>query len=179
MQLTLLRHGNTEMNKLGKINGQTMDDHLSFEGREQIECLTKTLARDFDVMISSDLARTRETAEIINSTLHLPEEFTSSLREIHLGRLTGLTWEEINIKCGEDTMKNYFAQDYDFRAFGGESVDEVKSRVFAYFDEIKEKHFNKKILVVTHGGVLRMLHYFLKGETLGVIDNATVHEFEV
>ncbi len=179
MILTLLRHGTTEMNKLGKTNGQTMDDHLSFEGREQIECLTKTLARDFDLMISSDLARTRETSEIINQELHLPVEFMSELREIHLGSLTGLTWEEINQKCGDNTMKDYFAQEYDFRPFGGESVDEVKARVFAYFDEIKEKHFNKKILVVTHGGVLRMLHYFLKGETLGVIDNATVHEFEV
>jgi broad specificity phosphatase PhoE len=69
-------------------------------------------------------------------------------------------------------------QKYDYRSIGGESFEDVKKRVFDFINEIRLNQKNKKILVVTYGGVIRLLHYVLHNQLPETIHNASVHEFE-
>ena len=80
-RLLLVRHGETDWNADGRLQGQT-DRPLSDFGRKQARGLADELAAEgFEAIYSSDLARARETAEIIGARLGLPVELDSDLRE--------------------------------------------------------------------------------------------------
>jgi probable phosphoglycerate mutase len=179
MILTLMRHGETEMNVLGKTNGQRIDDHLTEKGESEIKEMRGKLTSDFARIIASDLTRTRETAEIINEVLHKEIEYREALREIDLGDLTGRSWAEIVTEHGDAILREYLHQEYDFRAFGGEEAHQVKERVFACLHDIVQKYKGEKVLIVTHGGIIRMLHFFLHQKLFEIIENGTLHEFEI
>ena len=65
---------------------------------------------------------------------------------------------------------------YDYREYGGESVEDVKNRIFSFIDELKMKE--GKILLVTHGGVIRLLHNTVNNQKQDHIKNSSIHEFE-
>ena len=67
-------------------------------------------------------------------------------------------------------------QQYDYRPYGGESVLNVKSRVLSFINDVKKSN-NKKILVVTSAGIIRLLHNILRGEVHEKIHNSSIHEF--
>ena len=85
----LLRHGQTDWNLERRIQGH-LDIPLNETGKkEALVCLEKLSSLDIDKIISSDLIRAKETAQIINEKLHLPIHFDSRLREVNLGNLQG------------------------------------------------------------------------------------------
>ncbi len=80
-RLLLVRHGETDWNADGRLQGQT-DRPLSGFGREQARRLADELAaEDFEAIYSSDLARARETAEIVGARVGLPDMLDRRLRE--------------------------------------------------------------------------------------------------
>jgi broad specificity phosphatase PhoE len=178
MKFLVIRHGPTELNKTGRTNGQTIDDHLSEEGKEQAEKLSRMLPKDIDMMYVSDLSRARETAEIVNNVLGIPMVLAPELREIDLGELTGMTWREMAEKYGEDIGGEYRSQAYDFHRFGGESVADVKNRVLRLLSTIATREHGKKILLVTHAGIIRLLQYALKDQLHEKTEHSIIHEFE-
>ena len=90
--------------------------------------------------------------------------------------MEGKTWNDIE---GSDVLKKLDkTQSYDYRPYGGESVDDVKERVLSFIDDIRNTKRDKKILVVSSGGVIWLLHNILHGEAPGVIHNSSVHKFE-
>jgi len=146
----LVRHGESEANAARRFAGQS-DSPLTARGRRQAETVAKELAKvKFDKVVSSDLSRTRDTAEIIARAQGVPVEIVPELREIDVGDRTGQTFDEV---AGLPEWK-----DDGFVAWpGGETLDQVLARTLAAIDKLAGENPGRTILVVGHGGVNRIL----------------------
>lgn len=174
MKIDFVRHGESENNGKGLISGH-LDLPLTALGMQQAEEIANKLTGGYSLIYSSDLVRCQQTAEIINKKSNLPIFFDARLRERHFGSLEGKHW--VDIPDGEVIKwKDIREQKYDYRPYSGESVEDVKKRVFDCINEIKHK--KGKVLVVTSAGIIRLLHHFLNGKNPETIHNASVHEFE-
>lgn len=155
-RLYLVRHGELVTSKEWRYVGQ-MDVELNETGKKQIQNLSSRLSSEqIEMIFSSDLTRTIESAEIIGNKLEIINEPISELREINLGVWEGLTLEEIEESFPEDLVKR--SEDIkDFRIINGESFSDVKKRVIPKLKDIIEGNVSKRILVVAHGGVNRII----------------------
>jgi hypothetical protein len=107
-ELLLVRHGETDWNAEGRLQGHT-DRPLSDYGRDQARQLADDLATEaFDVIYASDLARARETAEIVAERLDVPVNVDPDLREKNWGTWEGLTsTERLDVELvGESTEEH-------------------------------------------------------------------------
>ena len=155
-RLYLVRHGELVTSKEWRYVGQ-MDVELNETGKKQIQNLSSRLSSEqIEMIFSSDLTRTIESAEIIGNKLEIINEPISELREINLGFWEGLTLEEIEESFPEDLVKR--SEDIkDFRIINGESFSDVKKRVIPKLKDIIEGNVSKRILVIAHGGVNRII----------------------
>jgi len=130
--------------------GQT-DSPLTARGRQQAATVAEELANvKFDRIISSDLSRTRDTAEVIAKPHGLPVELMPELREINVGERTGKTFDETR------GLPNW--NDEGFVSWpGGETLDQVLLRTLGAIDRLIRESPGKTVLVVGHGGVNRIL----------------------
>jgi broad specificity phosphatase PhoE len=155
--LLLVRHGETDWNAAGRLQGHT-DRPLNEYGRRQARELADRLARDgIEAVYASDLARARETAEIIGARLGLDVVVDADLREKNWGSWEGLT-------SGERAHVE----------FEGESTEAHRERVLRAVHRIVEAHPGERVAVVTHGGSLRRIQAAVSGVALPVIDNCSV-----
>ena len=90
IQITAVRHGQDETDKLGGWS----ENHLTEEGIDQVRELTRQLSHEYDLILSSDLNRTKESAEIIQEKLNIPIVYEKQLRETNNGILKNLTKKE-------------------------------------------------------------------------------------
>jgi broad specificity phosphatase PhoE len=153
--LLLVRHGETDWNADGRLQGQT-DRPLSDFGRRQARKLAEELAGErLDAIYSSDLSRARETAEIVGERLGLPVEIDAGLREKDWGTWEGLT-----------------AVERDRVEFVGESTQAHQARMLRALRRISERHpGEERVLVVTHGGSMRRVQTSAMGMALPVVEN--------
>ena len=153
--LLLVRHGETDWNADGRLQGQT-DRPLSEFGRRQARQLAEELAgEELDAIYASDLARARETAQIVAERLELPVAFDPDLREKDWGNWEGLTGVE------RDRVE-----------FVGESTAAHQERTLRALRRIAEQHPDGgRILVVTHGGSMRRAQTAAMGMALPVVEN--------
>lgn len=153
--LLLVRHGETDWNAEGRLQGQT-DRPLNDYGRGQARRLAEELEGEaLDAIYSSDLARARETAEIVGETLGLPVEIDRDLREKDWGTWEGLTSVE------RDRVE-----------FVGESTEAHRDRMLRALRQISERHPGDAcVLVVTHGGSVRRVQAAAIGMALPVVEN--------
>jgi broad specificity phosphatase PhoE len=183
MKVVVVRHGETTSNATHRLMGQRIDDALNAKGVKQAEMITKELQNyHFDLIITSPLKRARETAEIINKNIGVPLVVRDELKERDFGLLSGKTWSEMDNETGRtsgESMKNDFDQVYNYRPQGGESAQDVKDRIINFFHDVKEHFSDKKVLIVAHGGILRMAHLLFKEEKLQHIKNTALSEFEI
>ncbi len=159
MKIILTRHGETEQNKAGICQGH-LPGKLSEEGIEQAKKLALRLKDEkIDAIYSSDLARAADTVkEIAKFHADVPVHFVEKLRERNMGELEGRTRAE----CGIDKIKpNMLFPEPK----GGETREEIGSRAKMLMEEIYEKHKDKTVLLVGHGGINASL--------LAVITNKT------
>ncbi len=173
MIIYFVRHGKTEHN-INRLATGHIDVPLLEEGLKEAEKLTSEIPNDFTEIYSSDLLRCKQTAEILNSKLGLKIVYDPRLRERDFGSLAGQPIETFSLDLREKD-KN---QKYDYRPYGGESVEDVKTRVFSFIEDLIKNKQNEKILVVTSGGVIRLLHNLINKEVHEKIHNASIHEFE-
>jgi len=179
-KLLFIRHGETDLNKQHKTIGQAFDVPLNNKGVGQAEEVTDKLSKDIDLFFTSPQKRARQTADIINKKLNLYIEFRNELKERDYGSLSGHTWEKIVEISGIDDIHELDKTlQYDYRPFGGESIEDVKSRFLGFTDKLKEKYPDKKILIVTHGGLIRIMHAVFPQKEKPHIGNATIHEFDI
>jgi len=144
-EVWLVRHGQTPWNAQGRLAGWT-DLPLSPVGQAQARQLGEWLRQErFSRVVASDLRRAVETARLAYGE---PEERLWGLREIDFGRLEGLAWTEL-----PEEHKQALLRFDGFRAPGGESVAEFRTRVYAALSALPEG----RVLVFTHGGVLRLV----------------------
>ncbi len=183
-RLCLVRHGETAWNAERRIQGQ-LDVPLSAVGHAQARATANWLAReDFSAIYSSDLARALHTAEASAHLLKLPIQRSIGLRERHYGVFQTLTYAEMQRRYPQEYAR-FLARDAEF-AFpdGGESLRRFAERVNQCIDAIVAAHPDGQVLVVTHGGVLDILHRRASGQPLSAprdfeIPNAALNWLEV
>ena len=154
-RLLLVRHGETDWNAEGRLQGQ-IDRPLSDFGRRQARQLAEELEdEEIGAIYSSDLARARETAEIVGERLDLPVELDSDLREKDWGSWEGLT-----------------AVERDRVEFVGESTQAHQERMLRGLARISAQHPDgDTVLIVTHGGSMRRVQTAALGMALPVVEN--------
>ncbi len=153
VKITVVRHGETEWNKLMQLQGHT-DSPLTKRGLAQAELLSEYIRyRSFDVLISSDLYRAAHTAKLINKHLGLPIIKNKDIRERSFGILEGHTLLEIQEKYNT-AFKAYTSRKSTFELPDGESLVQFNERVIGAIHEIANQYKGKSILLVAHGGVL-------------------------
>lgn len=152
--LYFIRHGQTDWNLMGKIQGQH-DVPLNDTGRAQATNVADKLARfNLEYIISSDLSRASETAQIIGNKLNIRVDYDARLREYDFGILTGMTRNMLD----PNSEQAFFANPTYFNA---ESFDAAFARVKGFLESVG---FNKNILVVTHGGVINFVLCYLENK---------------
>lgn len=140
-----MRHGETEWNALGKIQGRT-DIPLNETGKRQAEESGEFLSSStWDVLITSPLKRAKQTAEIINTYLNIPLIEMNEFVERFFGDAEGMTLEE-RIAAFPD--KNYPNQ---------EDRATLEKRVMAGLYKINQQYPNGKVLLVAHGAVIHTI----------------------
>ena len=152
--LLIARHGETEWNAAGRIQGHT-DIGLSSNGADQARSLGKRLSGlSIDAAYSSDLRRTSETARLVLGERDIALIETPMLREYHKGEFEGMTLSEIEAQFPDEYPK-YLEKNLDYAPKGGESTRTVSVRIAQIISEIKSNHLDHTVLIVSHGGVLR------------------------
>lgn len=155
MNIYLLRHGETDWNKQGRIQGHT-DIHLNQQGRIQIARAAESLAGvcpDMDVILCSPLSRARESAEIVAEQLHYPKDrimVEPLLIERSFGEAEGLTVAE-----REQKYPNYHYSDIRCVFPKMESYEELMGRAGSVLRKITDTYKDKEnIFAVSHGALL-------------------------
>ena len=152
--LLIARHGETEWNAAGRIQGHT-DIGLSSNGADQARSLGKRLSGlSIDAAYSSDLRRTSETARLVLGERDIALIETPMLREYHKGEFEGMTLSEIEAQFPDEYPK-YLEKNLDYAPKGGESTRTVSVRIAQIISEITSNHLDHTVLIVSHGGVLR------------------------
>ena len=158
--LLAIRHGETVSNAAKRYQGHS-DSPLTETGRKQVSSLGSRMARmEFDVLISSDLGRTRETASIIAKHTGHSVKTDSRLRERNYGVLEGLTVPEINTRYSE-VLDRLDANDPDYIIPGGESHRQHYERNIAAIEELAPDKSVRRVALVVHGGVLDSLFRYV------------------
>lgn len=166
LELYLVRHGQTEENAQNILQGH-IPGHLSEEGIKQVKLLRDKLCTiHFDTLISSDLKRCADTAAILNEPHHLPILYDCHLRERDWGPFTGM-----------DILKA--RKLIDDRA---ESMDSMAERATFFLEKICQEYENKRLLVVSHGLICRVIqacYYHVSYRDIPRMDNAECRQITI
>lgn len=169
--LILVRHGETEENKLHILQGN-MPGTLSEQGKIQAkEAAERLRSVAFDVCVCSDLKRCTDTAAIIFGELGLSTSgilFTKLLRERNWGSLTGIS-----------VTNNYPTPEMPDDA---ETMAALKARTRIFLDFVKKTYPNQRVLCISHGFVLRIMQSVNQNvdfHDIQMLTNAEVREIEV
>jgi broad specificity phosphatase PhoE len=157
--LLLVRHGETDWNRDGRWQGHS-DTQLNEVGREQAAGLADELD-GVDVVYSSDLARARETAEIAAQRLGLDVRVDERLRERGFGAWEGKTGPEIEAEF-EDAHARWLAGE-GAGADDAEPFASFAARVQSFLTDVLARHPDETVLVVAHGGSIRVIHALASG----------------
>ena len=149
----LVRHGETEWNAQGRLQGRSATS-LSSAGRLQVELLASRLAgTSLKAIYSSDLPGARETGDILAVGRDVRVQPTPDLRERSYGQWEGLTHQQIQARYPE--WQNATER---FRPPDGESIADVLARVSQLALRLKEAHpGDETVLLVAHSGSLRAI----------------------
>ncbi|KAL6993710.1 phosphoglycerate mutase (2,3-diphosphoglycerate-independent) [Sarracenia purpurea var. burkii] len=158
-EIIVIRHGETDWNASKRLQGQ-LDVELNDVGRKQAAAVAHRLSRErkISVVYSSDLKRALDTAETIASSFEgLQVIKDPDLRERHLGDLQGLVHHEAS-KISPKAYRAFLSYRTDQEIpGGGESLDHLYDRCTSALERIGSKHRGERVVVVTHGGVIRAL----------------------
>ncbi len=167
MTLAFIRHGQTDWNREGRLQGSS-DIPLNDTGREQAGEAERMLeAWTWDAVVSSPLSRARETARIVAEGLDLPlGPAYDELVERDYGPLEGLPADEA------------MARWPDRRYPGAEPLDDVVARCLAGLARIDADHPAQNVVVVCHGTIMKYTLIRLTGYPVEVILNGTVSTIE-
>lgn len=154
-RLLLVRHGETDDNKNLVFQGQ-LGLGLNDLGREQAGRLAMRLSSTRErpvALVTSDLDRARETAEILGRTLELSPSHDPDLREVYLGAWQGLTYSAITERFPDEWAA--WRAGRDIRRGGGETYAELGERVSRAMLRIAQDHPGATSVVVSHGAALK------------------------
>lgn len=183
MRLLLVRHGESEWNALGRLQGQA-DPPLSELGRRQAAHVAARLCDEgVDVIVSSDLERARETAAPLARIVGLEVEPREDLREVDLGSWTGVSREQV-VRDAPELWRRWRVEGIEGWD-GGERYTEAMARVSGAVASLAAAHQDRTVVAVSHGGSIRLATCHLLGmsvDQLGrimSIGNTSITEFHV
>jgi broad specificity phosphatase PhoE len=160
-----VRHGESTWNELGLIQGHDNTAQLTARGREQARSVAETLCElGFQALVTSDLDRAFETAEIIGSILGLSATPDALLRERGFGVLEGLPLSELTPAF--TGIDHHVMVNPDAMPPGGESYREVVARSRLFDERLFDERPRQRILVVSHGGTIRALRASIDDQPL-------------
>ena len=182
-EFTFVRHGETDANLNGILQGGNSDIPLNSVGREQARVAAGYLrGAVFDAAFCSDLSRAVETArEILALHPGVALHPAPQLREWDCGEMAGLSWAEIKRRFPEES-RAFFIENSTAAMPGGESRGEFQRRVDDFLRRLVREYPGKKILLVSHGGVLQRIFRFVTGmvadgNLIPLAGNASVSTF--
>ncbi len=157
MRLLLIRHGETDWNNEGRIQGHT-DTTLNARGIEQAEKLAARLACEkIDAIYTSPLARAQATADLIAQKHGIAAIPDDRLKEKYLGELEGLTSGEFEQHYA-DLYHAWHASKEHYALPGEEPPLVFRQRIQEFIEEVQARHKEAtQVAVVSHGGTLGML----------------------
>ncbi|KAG8462871.1 hypothetical protein KFE25_001644 [Diacronema lutheri] len=155
-RVTLIRHGQTEWNLLGRFQG-CQDSPLTARGVEQARATRACVARlRPSAVYTSDLLRARRTAELLCPD-GVPLRVDGRLRERNFGMFEGRTTAEMReLHPAEFELMRNGGRDYALPG-GGESKADVLDRLVPFMHELAERHAGDDVVVVSHGATLNVL----------------------
>jgi probable phosphoglycerate mutase len=157
-RILLIRHGETEWNRAGRVQGYHADSPLTEAGREQARALAARLAREgIDALYSSDAGRTRETANPIGIATGLPVVKEKALRERNYGVFEGRSFAEVEVEFPAEFGK-FRTRDPHYAPPDGESAMQFRARIIMALEGVAARATGKRVAVITHGGVLGVLY---------------------
>ncbi|MBQ3544296.1 MAG: histidine phosphatase family protein [Lachnospiraceae bacterium] len=168
MTIYMIRHGETDLNKVHKLQGHS-DIELNDYGRE-LARLTGQALKDviFDYAFTSPLSRATETAKILlesNNAKTIKDKkldliIDERIKEISFGEFEGLSYNDKNFTIPDKTFLNFFLKPEEYNVpENGETFEEVIKRTGEFFKDLisDEKYTDKTILVSTHGCALKAI----------------------
>ncbi len=200
MKLYLIRHGETDVNRIlnhgvsGPMHnepvmfkeGDNTDVALNIYGRTHAEEAAKTLPDPVDKIYSSALLRAKETAEIIAKLKGISLTdivIRPELAEYNMGLLEGLSLDKKIEVAGGKVWGSSLLCTYDYTKYGGDSWKTIYDRLSFFIEELKENNDNKMVVCVTSAGVIRMAYKLLLSDkspdiTQHIkIENGSIHKF--
>jgi len=182
MKITFVRHMQTVSNAKGILQGSS-DTELSEFGLEQCKIFVENVDfSDIDVIYSSTLTRAKFLAEMISDKYNKKLINDDRLKEIWLGEWEGLTWKEVTVLY-KDFLQEWYKDNVNIKAPGGESYKELQERVMTVIKEITNEDW-KHVLIVTHGAVIRTILCTIMGMDLQnrnkfMIENGSISQIEL
>ncbi len=159
----ILRHGEALSNVRDIMSSfpEKFENPLTGLGREMIMVSVEQLSKKhIDLIFSSDVLRTKQTAQIVSEKLSLPIIFDARLREMDFGYFNGKPVSELD---------DYFKQESErIKSIipGGENYEQISDRIFNFLEEMNIKYTNKNILIITHGFFWWILKSRINGVSL-------------
>ncbi|MDZ5602058.1 alpha-ribazole phosphatase family protein [Pseudomonas sp. RP23018S] len=152
MILDLLRHGETELG--GGLRG-SLDDALTDLGWAQMNAAVAQ-GGPWDVLLCSPLQRCARFADALGERLGLPVEVSAGWRELHFGEWEGRSAAQI-MQTAPEALGQFWSDPYAYTPPGGEPVAAFAERVQQTLRTARQQHAGQRVLLVTHGGVMRLL----------------------
>ncbi|MBE5937296.1 MAG: histidine phosphatase family protein [Lachnospiraceae bacterium] len=187
MRMYLMRHGETEWNRLLKLQGRS-DIPLNDNGIAMAKNAAKGLLDvDFSVIYSSPLTRALQTAEIIRGAGNIDIIKDDRIIEIGFGENEGRKYDKTKPEEYPDLIKFFTEPDIYVPANGGETIENLKERTANFVKYIAKTYgaTDDNILVTTHGATIRGIMSYIKGTSLrdfwrgGVQSNCGVTIIEI
>lgn len=174
MIIYLVRHGQTEYNKLRRIQG-TQDHPLTEEGLEDAKKCAKALKdKEIHGLFSSPLKRAQSTAEIIGEEIGLKVRLDDRLKERFFGKIEGESYDSVALSYDFwDELDTYYPD------HGIESRSSMDERALSFFKDL-EKEGLESVVVVSHGAFIRSILRTLSSETHALLEGYRVpHNGEI
>lgn len=165
LELWLVRHGETQWNASGRIQGFS-DVALSDVGVRQAQALAARIGHEvFDAVYSSDLERAHLTAKTVFPKADICTD--ERLREFNFGVFEGETWKGMS-EAQRKQMSVWFLGPYEQKLPNGESNDELQARVSEFIAELPA---SGRVIVFTHGGVIASAAHLVTGRPVATAWN--------
>jgi alpha-ribazole phosphatase len=152
LRLDLLRHGETELG--GGLRG-SLDDALTAKGWEQMRAAVIDQG-PWDRLVSSPLQRCARFAEELAERLGVPVELDKNLQELHFGVWEGQSAAAL-METDAEALGLFWADPYGFTPPDGEPVIAFSERVLAAVERLHQAYAGERVLLISHGGVMRLL----------------------
>ena len=176
MKIYVIRHGETEQGRNRII--ANLNEPLNENGVQQAINVGKELKKlNLSKIYCSPIKRAKHTLELFNLDKGIPVEIEERLKERNMGAYENMPFDDLEW----DIFWNYNSE---IKYPELESMKNVYIRITEFLDELKRKHEDKNVLLVTHGGISRAIYWYFNGipdngNSSNINENCKIYEYEL